>query len=330
MKQLKYGLFLLFLLIPIFVKAETCELEKVNLKAITIKNQSQTAEEIEKATIDQNKINLNIKFQEVEDFITYNVFIQNNSLEDFSLNTDKWNINSDNLEYTVETIDPIIKANEGKIIELKVTYKKKVEDNQFENGTFKETKAMNLNMLSQEKITNPQTGTSHTIFSLLCIISGTVIIWREVRDGKNTKKATTFMIGIMLLIPGTVLAVCQYNMEINSTVTIEQADKKICIITGTGSVTTRLQGSNISKREITREEFDRFLENSDDAKRYTNEFEFITKEDLENYLSNHETEQVNPNPREIEQSLIKMVPRNEIHGSSEGCYVFSKYDISHY
>lgn len=326
MKGLKYGIFLLFLLIPIFVKAENCELGKVNLKAITIKNQSQTAEEIEKASIDQNKINLNVKFQEEGDYITYNLFVQNNSSEDFSLNTDKWNINSDYIEYTVETEEPIIKANEGKMIELKVSYKNEIDQEKFENGIFNENKAINLKLLSEEGITNPETGTSQTIFSLLCIIVGCIIIWQSIREGNLTKKTAAFMLGMMILVPSSVLAACQCNMEINSHVTIEQENSKICIITGKGTKETRLRGNNISKREITKEDFNRFLENSDDVTPMMSEFAFITKEDIENYSSNYQTDQTNL--KETEQSLIISVPRDEIHDSSEGCYVFSKYDIS--
>ncbi len=311
MKKLKYGLFLLLLLIPIFVKAETCELDKVNIKAITIKNQSETAEEIEKANFNQNKINLNVKFQEEGDYITYNIFIQNNSLEDFEFSTDKLNINSDYIEYTIETIDPIVKANQGKIIELKVNYKKAVEEEKFENGQFLDNKEISLKLLSEEEITNPETGTSHTIFSLLCIVAGCMIIWKSIKEDKSTKKATSFMIGMMLLIPTSVLAACQYNLDINSTVTIEQESKKICIITGTGNCGSRVHGDYINKREITKEEFDRFLENTYDGNYPSNVFDFIKNEDIENDDEYHGN------------GLSYSIPINEIHYSDEGCYIFS-------
>ena len=71
MKKINYLLILIILLIPIFVQAEDCNPNEVIIKAITIKGQSSTAEEITSATIDKHTINLlkqYLSFNNIDNF----------------------------------------------------------------------------------------------------------------------------------------------------------------------------------------------------------------------------------------------------------------------
>lgn len=302
MRKIKYLLILTILLIPILVKANNCELDKVSIKAVTIKKQSDKAEEIEKAALDNNQVNLNIKFQEEGDYISYNVFMQNNTNEDYEFYTDKFNINSDYIAYEIASTDPVIKAGEGKIIEIKASYKKAVEDEKFESGIFQDNKAINLKLLNDDKITNPETGINHTIFSVLCIFLGCFIIWKTIKDPESQKEIAILLFISTIIIPITANASCQYNMEINSNVTIEQI-KKVCVIEGIGQCNSRIEGEYIRKREITEKEFYTYLENTNSINM---DHDFIRTEDFK---------------RNIE---IK-VPNNQILDSSIGCYIFSSF-----
>lgn len=300
MKKLKYIILLIVLLIPILGKAKNCELDKVSIKAVTIKNQSENVEELEKATLDNNQVNLNVKFQEKGDYITYNIFMQNNSDEDYEFYTDKFNINSDYVEYEIGSSDPIIKAGEGKIIEVKASYKNAVEQDKYLEGTYQDNKAINLRLLNNNEITNPETGMNHTIFSLICISLGCLIIWKTIKEPGTKKEAMLFIIAISIIIPTITKAACQYNLEINSNITIEQV-KKICIIEGTGTCDNRIDGENIRKRELTEHDFNTYLDNINSL---NIEHDFIRTED-------------------IEKGIETKIPKDQIYDSSIGCYIFS-------
>ena len=300
MRRTKYLLIIIVLLIPILVTAEDCELDKVSIKAVTVKNQSDKVEEIKEATLDNNKVNLNVKFQEEGDYITYNIFMQNDSSEDYEFYTDKFNINSDYVEYEIGSTNPTIKAGEGKIIQLKATYKNPVENDKYTNGSYQDNKAINLRLLNNEKITNPQTGINHTIFSLLCITLGFIIIFKTIKTPETKKEIIILIITTSIILPTMTKASCQYNMEINSSITIEQVTK-VCIIEGTGTCTNRIEGDNIKKRELTDTEFHTYLENTNNL---NNNHDFIRIED-------------------IERGLETKVSKDKIFDSSIGCYIFS-------
>lgn len=309
MKKINYLLILIILLIPIFVQAEDCNPNEVIIKAITIKGQSSTAEEITSATIDKHTINMNLKFQEVGDYVLYTAFIENDSKEDYQFQTDSIAASSDYIEYKVVSEDTIIKPNETKIIEIKATYKKEVEDEKFENGTFTDNKQLVLNLSFDENLVNPETGPSHTIFSVLCILLGITIIVKTIKDDKKLKKASVLIIISSIMIPLTASALCLCKIEINSNVVIEKESKKICVITGFGSCNDRLHGENIQKRLLNREEFSTFLENIGSPDNPTPLYEFIDIENIE---------------KESNNDLIYQISKDQILDYSKGCYVFSE------
>lgn len=304
MKRISYFLLSIILLVPILVSAEASDNEKIRVKAITVKEQSAQAEEKNKATIIDDQINLDIKFKEEGDFITYDVFLENTSNEDYELNTDKLVMNSDYVEYQLESNDKEIKANEGKVIQLKVSYKHGVPKDKTEKGSYQDSKDMNVPLITNEKITNPNTGRSHTIFSILCIIAGCAIIWKTTRDCNSKKTTTAILLITCIMIPATVSASYRYNMKIHSVIMLED-EEKICIIEGKGTCTSRIEGENIKKRLLTREDFNTYLENVSEPNETT--YDFIKNQDLE---------------ANDKLALVK-VERNNVLTEEEGCYVFS-------
>lgn len=296
---------IVLLIIPLFVSAETCDSTKINLVAITIKDQSKNAEEIEKASIIDNNINLNIKFKDIDDYIIYDLFIQNNSEEDYLFDTSSIQTSSDYIEYHIETENNLVKANEGKIIELKVSYRKEVQATQFIDGTYQDNKTVSLRMATGEQITNPETGRSHIIFSITCIILGISLIVTTLRSDKKVSIPLTIFL-LCSFIPARVLAACQYSIQINANVIIEQKEKKYCVISGEGTKDSRLDGLNIIKKEYNLEELNSILESVQ-----TDTYTFMKKEDIES-------------KKETKDNLLSIeIGKEEKMDSSVGCYIMS-------
>ena len=130
-------------------------------------------------------------------------------------------INSDYIEYTFESEDDnnLVKANSSRTIYLKINYASEVPDEAFESGTYNDNKLMLLNLATDDTIdvtdtlTNPSTGVQWYIIILLIIlvISGTLYI---ILKKKQYIKFIVLIIGITIIIPISVYALCKCNISI--------------------------------------------------------------------------------------------------------------------
>ena len=91
-KYLKY--ILLVLLFPILVLAEECDVDKISISSITIQNKTENVLETNEATISGKIINLDLSMEKVGDRIEYKFVIQNDSNEDYELDKNSFNMNS--------------------------------------------------------------------------------------------------------------------------------------------------------------------------------------------------------------------------------------------
>ena len=135
MKNLKIFLTILLciLLLPCIVNAEVCNQNSIKLKSIKAKEKSEYTEELTEATIDNNKINLDLKMYDVGDYIEYTLKVKNESDENFYFDENSLNIKSNYFDYSLSYKDNSnkIEPNTEKTIYLKVQYKKEVEKERF-------------------------------------------------------------------------------------------------------------------------------------------------------------------------------------------------------
>ena len=98
---------------PLIVKAETCDIDKISISSITIKDKSEQANEIEEATATGKKINLNLSMSNVGDNIEYKIVVKNASNDDYELDKKSFDINSNYIDYKFSSEDNsnIVKAN---------------------------------------------------------------------------------------------------------------------------------------------------------------------------------------------------------------------------
>ena len=236
----------LIMFLPVLAKADTCDPDKITIESITLVNKSNHVTELKEATAEGRNINLDITMSFVGDDIEYKMIVKNDSDEDYELDKTSFNINSDFIDYSLETEDEtgIIKAKSSKEVTLKIHYKTEVPETSFdENGIYTNQETMELNLVADntvtetpeqtvpetpdkeepEEITNPETGkdilTNFIILVVLLIISVTIyIILRK----KRYAKLLLIIISIIISIPMCIYALCKCKITIDNKVTISK------------------------------------------------------------------------------------------------------------
>ena len=235
----KVLLVILFLLLPfpsMVLAKDTCNNNDIIIEEMTILEQEGYIEELTPVNIDNNKINLNLEMYNVGESITYKIKVKNNSNNDYYFTKDSFNLNTDYLEYSLLNDSEVIKANEEKSIQLKITYKEKIPEDEFN-----ENNRMSIT-LSDTPLANPSTKRS---LILIFFVVGTTIILTFVGEKKLIEK---FMIGIfaILTVPLITHALCTINLEINSNIIIN--NKEAIFLPGpeVNTKMKQLAGDNVS------------------------------------------------------------------------------------
>ncbi len=225
MKYVKIILLINILLFPIFIKADTCDNSGFSVDSIVMEEKSNNVNELEEAEISENGINLHLNMNTLGNKIKYKIGITNNSDEDYELNKDSLNIKSNYIDYSLEFIDNsnIIKANSSKDILLNIEYKNEVPVSSLQDGIYSDNNDLVIDLKSNnknviDKLINPKTGVPSYIFiiTIILIISGIVFILF------NNKKAglMSIILGIIIIIPSTVNALCKLELKVKSSVEI--------------------------------------------------------------------------------------------------------------
>ena len=217
MKKIINILITIILFIPVIVNAAECDTSKVYIDSIGIENQSGNVEELENATAQDKKVNLNLRMSTKDDEIRYKVVLKNDSTEDYEINKNSININSDYIEYSLESDNnSIVKANSTKTIYLRVKYKTEVDSSKFVNGAYQDDITMKVNLKSDDNIPNPNTGISYVIIiSLILTISGILLILF-----KKKKLSTLLILLGIITLPIGVKALCSCDLIVDSKVQI--------------------------------------------------------------------------------------------------------------
>ena len=235
MKKSIIILFVFFsmLIIPFITNAEECSNDSVKIQSISIKDKSEYVEELSDTTFKDNKLNLDLKMYDVGDYIEYELKVKNDSNEDYYLNKDSLDINSDYFEYSITFSDNSnkIEPNTEKTIYLRVEYKNEVEKDKFFSGKYVSNNTVTLksiNTKNSNSITNPLTNNNKlTIFLFILLIIQLLLYFT--RD-KRINKIMILLLGILL--PFEVAALCNFELDINSNITIGKVKPNPCTYDG--------------------------------------------------------------------------------------------------
>ena len=218
MKKVIVQILLFMMLIPLLVNAENCDVNKISISSIEIEKKSDNVEEIEEANTNKRIINLNLSMSKIGDAIKYKIIVKNESDDDFELDKNNFIIDSEYIDYSLETDDNshIIKANSSKAIYLNVKYINEVPEESFKNGSYESEKTITIQLSNDNTIINPKTLTP--IYIILIIVSLLTIMVRYLIRKKC--KSIALIIILSIIIPVNTLALCKSDIKIVSKIKI--------------------------------------------------------------------------------------------------------------
>ncbi len=213
MKKLLF--LLLLLLIPVSVLAkDMCDSNDIVIQSILLENSTGHLEELNEASIANQKINLGLKMDVVGDSAEYKIVVKNNSNEDYYFDERALNIDMESVNYEVSFDDntSLIKAGEEKAVYLKISYKEQMDASNFNNGIYDGTQVMKLSIMTLE---NPFTGRYLGLLVFISLLIGFFILYRD-------KKKTAYLLLLVgFSIPFTAKAICKYSLEVNTNFVID-------------------------------------------------------------------------------------------------------------
>ena len=249
---------LLLMLIPLVVYGKSCDMDKIKIDSITIKEKSGTVKEIEKPIIAGKKIKVNLKMTQLNDSIEYKMNVRNTSDEDYELDNNNLIATSNYIDYTLKTEDDnlVIRSGESKEFYLKILYKNEVPETEFTNGTFDDSKSLQLVLVNNQTVEVPNTAKNLktvfiiTVIIVLCALCVGIAIYMLFVK-KKLNKTMLFFLMLMIAIPVSVYALCTIEISIDSNITIASEYKVGYLIKGQHWYTDE-ELENYKKTEDTR------------------------------------------------------------------------------
>ncbi len=220
MKKVLYVM-IMILLLPMFVYAEDNNLV---LKSITLEKLSEDVEELSLATIENNKINLDLKMYEVGDTAEYIVVVENTSDKDLYIEKNLVSTESTYFDYELLGVDKstVIEKNSEKEFVLKVKYHNEVQKENFFSAKFKDISSLSF-LFSNSS--NPET--KRNIILFLVVI---VTIFLALKYSKKNKLILLLL--LLGIVPFTTTAENNYNVKINSNILIKKVKPNPCTFDG--------------------------------------------------------------------------------------------------
>ena len=177
--------------------------ENIEIKSISVSEQSSTIS-IDELLFDNNTISSDISFNQVNDFVTFDVEIENNSNIDYIFDSIKNNINSDYLLIESENMGNTIKKNSNDTIRIKIKYNNELQNH---DDIHLNNVSLGLVFKDQTVLINPLTARNIVIF-----IVAIVILILSFYAIKNKKSKALLL--LLFLIPSFVYAAENYNVEL--------------------------------------------------------------------------------------------------------------------
>jgi len=236
MKKIKFVLFFMIcsFFLPYYVYAEECSQDGIKIESIQLKDKTEYVEEKTPATLEANKIGLDLQMYEVGDYVEYELKVSNSSNESYYFDKDLL-ADSDYFDYSIsyKDQDHTIKPNEKKEVLLRVQYKKEIEKDQFYSGRYQDNNSVTVSLSIKQSIidiiTNPKTGRTYFVIGVILLMIG--LSFFAIRRNKKAKLSLLFLFAF-IVIPSTVYAVCQHNIDINSNITVSLAKPNPCTFDG--------------------------------------------------------------------------------------------------
>ena len=179
----------------------------ITIEDVTISDNSDTVD-VTLSSYSNNEITSNITFNNIGEYITYDITIRNNDEDKYFIKEITDNNENENVEITYDYSNDYIESNETSVIKMTVKYKKQL----------KNVDSINLNDISISivfddgtVVINPTTLDNLPIYISLIIIS-LITLLLAIIFKKNVKASITLLV-LFLLLPVTVLGKEVYSLK---------------------------------------------------------------------------------------------------------------------
>jgi len=203
MKEVK-RLFLFLFLFFIGIITVNAETKNIEVTSVTVKEKSSTIE-VAEPVISNNEITSNITFNQLNDYVTFELTLKNNESEKYKITSITDNNTNENLEVEYDYLDDYISSGDEGKVRVKLTYKNKLtnENISLDNLTIT-ISTQNEQGDTSQIVLNPNTGDNILHFLVLLIIAITGLALIKLK--KKTKVGILILIVGIIMIPFAVLA----------------------------------------------------------------------------------------------------------------------------
>ncbi len=216
-KKILRTLMIVFSLLYIVnVKADT---KNIFVDSISVKDKSETISVVD-PVLESNEVTSNITFNQIDDFVTFELTIKNNEDEKYKITSIKDNNTNENISLEYNHEDGYISKGETTTVTIKIKYKKQlvnVEEVNLNNLTIA-INLVNEDGEDSEIVINPVTGDKILHYLLLLIIAITGFILINLKKKIKGIKVGRFLIVLsIIMIPFVTFAKEKYELNIRFT-----------------------------------------------------------------------------------------------------------------
>ncbi|MBR2712853.1 MAG: InlB B-repeat-containing protein [Bacilli bacterium] len=215
-KILKTLIIVFSLLYIVNVKADT---KNIFVDSISVKDKSGTISVVD-PVLESNEVTSNITFNQIDDFVTFELTIKNNEDEKYKITSIKDNNTNENISLEYNHEEDYISKGETTTVTIKIKYKKQlvnVEEVNLNNLTIA-INLVNEDGEDSEIVINPVTGDKILHYLLLLIIAITGFILINLKKKIKGIKVGRFLIVLsIIMIPFVTFAKEKYELNIRFT-----------------------------------------------------------------------------------------------------------------
>lgn len=205
--------FLILLFIPFMVKAADLEIKSIEL----VEKQGEVEINSEPTT-EGLKINFDLSFNNVNDYVKYKTVVKNNLNEELEIDDEPQYGQNEYIKYSISFPDDskIVKAKGEKEIIITVSYDKEVPTEEFDNGEYNEQGSVEIAL--NEAKPNPNTAAFISV-SIITLLIVSIISFTLAKSGMKKTAFSLFLIAL-IAIPVITLAVKKVSFHIDSKIHI--------------------------------------------------------------------------------------------------------------
>ncbi len=211
-------------------------------------------------------LNFNITFGSVNDYAKYSVTIKNNDGEDYKIsNTEPTVSDYMKYEFVFEDDSNIIKANSEKKLNIVITYKQEVPQEELVDGKYTEINNVDVklvNAITNEEINNPNTSDNILLYINLLLVS--VILCGVAIKSKKVRKSVAVITLMLVALPLSVKALEEITIKLNTAVEISK-EREFCFMDSASSLDNKY--FNYTSGQT----WEQFLDNTENSQFFIND-----------------------------------------------------------